>query len=40
MKWKLELLAAALPAYAPWAQSAAPATGTQLASSTLRSLAG
>ncbi len=38
MKWKLELLASALPAYAPTTQSAA-APGTQLASSTLESLA-
>ncbi len=39
MKWKLELLAAVLPAYAPTVPSAA-ARATQLASSTLRSLAG
>jgi hypothetical protein len=38
MKWKLELLASALPSYAPSAQSAS-APSTQLASATLKSLA-
>ena len=39
MRWKLEVLAAALPAYAPTPQSAV-APATQLASQTLQSLAG
>ena len=39
MRWKLELLAVTLPAYAAGAHSA-PAAGTQHAASTLRSLTG
>jgi hypothetical protein len=38
MRWKLSVLASALPAYAPSAQSAS-AQSTQLAANTLSSLA-